>query len=211
MRHIILFGVALAVATPLAAGWWPKWNPSEVQLVVGETTTVQVHPMWSGTANYDENINWTFRSDASFVATASCLVTDTHVHDVRITAVGPGAASIRQEIPSGLDEVAWVRINVVCAPETPVRAAAPILHGSIGEPVAIEAVSEIAERTTFTWYLGREGDRSHPLDSIGPRRAFTPNAYGSQYLWVSAITRCSVSATEFRVDVVPPRRRAVSR
>jgi hypothetical protein len=211
MRHTILFGVAFAIAMPLAAGWWPKWNPSEVQLVVGETTTVQVHPMWSGIANYGENINWTFRSDAPFVATAFCLVTDTHVHDMRITAIAPGSASIRQETSNGLDEVAWVRINVVCAPEAPVRASAPMLRGSIGEPVAIEAVSEIAERTTFSWYLGREGDRSHPLDSIGQRIAFTPHAYGSQYLWVSAITRCSESTTEFRIDVAPPRRRAVSR
>lgn len=211
MRHVILFGLAVAVATPLAAGWWPKWNPSEVQLVVGETTTVQVHPMWSGIANYDENINWTFRSDIPSVATASCLVTDTRIHDVRITALTPGAASIRQETSNGLDAVAWVRINVVCAPEAPVRAAAPVVRGNVGQAVAIEVVSEIAERTRFTWYLGRKGDRSHPLDSIGPRMTFISNAYGSQYLWVSATTPCSVSSTEFRVDVASPRRRAVSR
>jgi hypothetical protein len=211
MRHTILFVVAFTIAMPLAAGWWPKWNQSEVQVVVGETATVQVHATWSGFANYHENINWTFRSDAPFVATAFVQVTDNNVHDVRITGAGPGASSIRQETPNGLDEGAWVRINVVCAPEAPVRAAAPMMHGSIGEPVAIEAVSEIAGRTTFTWYLGREGDRSHPLDSGGPRIAFTPNAYGSQYVWVSAVTRCSVSAKEFRVDVATPRRRAVSR
>ena len=97
VRRTIPFVIAFAVAMPLAAGWWPKWNPSEVQLVVGETSIVQVHPVWSGIANYDENINWTFRSDVPFVATAFCLVTDTHIHDVRITAVGPGAASIRQD------------------------------------------------------------------------------------------------------------------
>jgi hypothetical protein len=211
MRSVLLLLTAFAVAAPVSADWWPSWSPSDVQLAVGETTTVKVRAMWSGLVDYGGGIHWGFRSDNNQVATAFAQIDDQETHEVRIAAIGPGLASIRQEWKLGLGEVTWVRIVVVCGAEAPVRPAVADVRARIGEPVAIAVLSEIAERTVFHWYLGRVGDLSHPLSASGTEIAFTPTAYGTQYVWVSAITTCSTSSTQFSIDVPLLRRRAVQK
>jgi hypothetical protein len=178
-----------------------------VQLVAGQTITAQAHMQWSGLVGYNDPIHWSFRSDNDRVATASLLLEDHETHNVQIVAVGPGTAAIRSEEQNGFGP-AYVRIAVVCGAEPPVRAAAAVVQAHIGQAVAIAAASDIANRSQFTWYLGREGDRSHPLAATGPQIELTPTAYGTQYVWVSAMTPCSASSAEIRVDVAQPRHRA---
>jgi hypothetical protein len=204
------FVAIVLVAVPLSASWWPRWSAESIELVVGQTGVVQVQAHWSGLVDYGNGIHWTFRSDTPAVAGAWVRVEDEQVYDVPIIALSPGYAVIREQTTSGaLIDPSWVTIHVICGDEQPIRAAATELRGRIREPLALGVLSEIAARTQFTWYLGRKGDITHRLPDTGPRIAFTPSAYGTQYVWVSARTTCSESTAEFRIDV-PARVRAVS-
>src|SRR5258705_3584347 len=139
MHRVLLFVVG-------ATSWWPSWNPTSVQLVAGQTATVQVQAKWSGLVDYGNGVHWAFRSDNDHVGTASLYLQDDAVHDVRIVAVGPGTAAIRYESNAGLSEQAYVVINVVCGAEPPVQPAAAVLHARLGRPSTVAVVSEIANR-----------------------------------------------------------------
>lgn len=181
-----------------------------MQLVSGETATVRVVARWSGLVDYGNGVHWTFRSDNERVAIAFVRMENSQPQDVRITATGPGSAFIRYEQSNGaLSQEKYVTIKVVCGAEPPVYAAAPVVQARLNQTVALAAVSDIANRTLFTWYLGREGDRSHPLAATGPRIELTATRLGTQYVWVSAMTPCSATSAEIRLEVVPLRGRAV--
>src|SRR5258708_7519091 len=206
MRSSLLLALALAVASPLAANWLPVWTPADVHLVVGQTINVQVQVQFSGLLpNVNDPVNESFASDNDQVATAFVIVQDKQRHNVQITAMGPGTAAIRSVVPHGFGNWAWVHITVDCGVEQPIRPVSAVLNGSIGKPVTIAVVSNL-EQTVFAWYLGRNGDRSHPLDTSGSVIAFTPNAYGSHYVWGTATSACSASAAACRVDGPLPRR-----
>src|SRR5437763_3667384 len=135
MRKEILFVLAAMTAPPLAAGWWPAWNPDSVKLVAGQRTTVSVQARWSGLVDYNHGVyNWSFRTDNDSVAVAAVNVRDANPHDVEIVAVGPGHTAIRIEEQSGLGWP-YVQIEVVCAAEPAVRAAARVIHARPGESV----------------------------------------------------------------------------
>lgn len=203
---------ALTVAAPLSAGWWPVWTPGAVQLTVGEATSVHVVGKWSGLVDYGNGIHWRFRSDDVTVATAFAHMEDSSDHEVAIVAVGPGTASIREEYSTGqLGSVPWVRITSVCGVEPAAVAAVPVVRARVGERVTLSVVSPIASRTTFRWYAGVIGDDSHELDASGPELVVTPDAYGAQSYWVSAMTPCSASTVQFRVEVPRPKPRAGGR
>jgi|GEM_PF-1426131 len=209
MRAPSLALATLLLCAPLSASWWPAWSPSVVRMTVGETATVQVKAMWSGLVDYGNGVHWTFRSDSPNVATAHVRMDSSALQDVEIVAIGPGTASIRQEGPTGvLGGTNWVVINVVCGDEPPVRAAAPELRARLGDPVSLAIVSEIASRTTFTWYLGEIGDHSQPLYLAGPEVVYKPEHPGTTRVWVEAHTPCSTSAAQFTIEVPLPKRRA---
>lgn len=197
MRKTALFVLAAAIAAPLAAGdWWPDWTPRYMQLMVGEHRTARVLAKWSGLVDYGNGIHWSFASDNTYVALGSVDVEDARAHDVDIVAVAPGKAWI-----AGVGQ-RWVEIDVICgAPEPPVRAAAPVIRARAGEMLTLRALSDIAARSRFTWYLGRDGDTSHPLAATGTEIFFVPRTAGTQYLWVNATTPCTASTAEFRIDV----------
>src|SRR5207248_1938087 len=131
-------------------------------------------------------------------------------HAIQITAVGPGTAVIRSASTTGqFGPQEWVTIHVICGAEAPIRPAAPVVIARLGQRVTLVVVSDIANRAQFTWYRGREGDRSQPLAATGPQIELTATSYGTQYVWVAATTPCSASSAEFQTEVVPPRLRAV--
>lgn len=209
-RHLVVILAIATLATPALASWWPAWSTREVDLQVGETTIVQIKPTWSGLVDYGNGVHWTFRSDDERVALAYARLDDSKPYDMEITAVGPGIALIRQEYNGLLSDYGWVRILVTCAIEPPVRAAVPVLTTRPGVPVILAAETEIASRTSFVWYHGRQGDRSHRIEASGPVLRFVPETPGTKYVWVEAITPCSISTAEFRIETGLPRRRAVA-
>lgn len=179
-------------------------------MFVGDTTTVQVEAKWSGLVDYGNGIHWTFRSEHEGVASAYVEMSNSRKRDVEIRALAPGVTSIREQSPNGhLGSVEWVVIEVLCRAEDPIRAEAPARTATLGTPVALHVLTDYAERTAFAWFLGRAGDRTHPLLAGGPAIDFTPAAAGTQYVWVEAITGCSSSSAEFRIDVPLPKRRSV--
>lgn len=206
MRNTLSFVFLLAVASPLAASWY--WTPDDVHLVAGRSTTVTVRFVFTGLLPWPQPSETTFRSDDESVAIANVRIVDKATHEVEIRAVGPGAARIRTYDGGKFGDWAWVHIKVVCEQEAPVSPVFPVLRASIGVPVMIAVDSAWPDRTVFTWYCGRQGDRSQPIAASGPAITFTPDTYGTQYVWVSATTSCSESATEVRIDVPPARRRA---
>jgi len=200
-KATLLVIVATIAATPLAASWWPYWEPTFVALNVGERATIHLQAKWSGLVDYGNGIHFSFRTENVAVAVAAVSVNDESLHAVEIVAVGPGNTSISEALPN--DKFGWqyVKIRVLCTEEPAVRAATPVVLTRLGEAVTLKAVSDIAERTRFTWYLGHVGDTSHPLAATGPEVALVPRA-GVQYVWVAAVTTCSASSAEFRIETL---------
>jgi hypothetical protein len=210
MRKILFVTFALLMAPSLYASWWPSWSTRLVSMFVGDTATVQVEARWSGLVDYGNGVHWAFRSEHEGVASAYVEMSDARRRDVEIVALAPGRTSIREQYPNGhLGSVEWVVIEVLCRAEDPVRPEFPARAATIGKPVALHVITDHADRTAFAWYLGRAGDRTHPLLAGGASIDFIPTAAGTLYVWVEAITGCSTSNAEFRIDVEPARNRAV--
>ena len=88
-------------------------------------------------------------------------------------------------------------------------AAVPVQRADLGREVRLEVVTQYANRSTFRWYLGQIGDTTHPLGDSSSAVTYTPDSFGSQYVWAEAATTCFTSQVQFRVDVYQ-RRRSVS-
>ena len=197
--------VLLIFATPLSASWYPAWSTTDVQLSVGEKARLTVIPTWSGLVDYGGGVHWTFASDNAAVATANVRLDSTSPQPFDVVAVAPGTAHIRL---NG-DGWSYVTIRVTCAPESPAVAAEPVVHAQLGREIHLAVVTEYENRSTFRWYLGNIGDTSHPLGRSSSDAAYTPDSYGTQYIWAEVTTACFTSQVQFRVDVYP-RRRSVS-
>ncbi|MFP5247502.1 MAG: hypothetical protein ACLGH0_12480, partial [Thermoanaerobaculia bacterium] len=101
MRRILLTAVLLATASAAQASWWPAFSANYVQLVEGQTTTIEVRAMWSGLVDY----GWTpfqFTSDEPQVARVTGgLEKPTDVGDVKIEALRIGTAWVRLRTQTG--------------------------------------------------------------------------------------------------------------
>ena len=203
MRYAVLL---LMFTTPLAASWWPAWSETNIQMNVGDKVFVRVTPTWSGLVNYGNGVHWQFASDNPAVATGSVQLESTAPKDFTIVGIGPGVAQIRDHFAPYWP---YVTIRVACAPETPAVAAVPVMRADLGREVRLQVVTQYPTRSTFCWYLGQIGDTSHPLGDSSAEVTYTPDSFGSQYIWAEAATTCFTSQVQFRVDVYP-RRRSVS-
>jgi hypothetical protein len=201
MRYALVF---LIFATPLSASWWPGWSQTDVQMYVGDRVRIRVTPMWSGLVDYGGGVHWTFASDNPAVATGSVSLESTAPQDFDVVGVSPGFAHIRQN-GNGFS---YVTIRVACAPEYPAVAAQPVVHAELGREIHLTVVTEFENRATFRWYLGNIGDTSHPLGRSSADATYTPDSYGTKYIWAEVTTVCSTSHVQFRVDVYG-RQRAV--
>ncbi|PYQ31586.1 MAG: hypothetical protein DMF56_00290 [Acidobacteria bacterium] len=194
MRRLMLL---LFIALPLSAGW--VFNKSEVVVEVGRVDdTLRAFDGSFGMGNHGTNES--LHSADNHIAVAWQLQ-DGHFE---IYGISPGDTVIPRSTGGY-----YVKIHVVCGSELPVRAERPVIAGRAGEPVQLRVLSEIAQRTTFQWYAGHIGDTSQLLATGGAELTFTPLTSTKQYVWVSAITPCSLSTAEFEIDVPPVRSRAV--
>lgn len=211
-RRVLAFVPLLVLASPAWAFWRPHFVPDLVKVEVGKTETVMVHADWpSGISLY--SYHWKFVSEDPSIAVVEgereFLWPEkiSRGGEMRITGVRPG--QILGYVDGIPPEQSAMYIWVVCGAEDPIQAAAPEQIAATREPIALRALTPIANRTTFTWYLGRTGDTSRPISASGPEIAFVTNDIGTHYAWVLATTPCSSSSAEFRIDAHAPRRRAV--
>ncbi len=204
MRRSILTLALLLAATTASAAWYPRLDTGAVRLEVGETTTVGVHAVWTGIWIVPWN-PWYFESTNPSVARVTGEMLDARPGEMRITALKPGLADA---VIEGWTHFYRVEVTVVCGHEDSVAAARPIVTATTGVPIALRAVSNIADRQTFTWYHGRTGDMTFPVGQSGPEIVYVTNDPGLHHVWVMATSACSTSTTEFLIDAKAPRRRA---
>ena len=136
-------------------------------------------------------------------------MTDSKAREVEIRGVAPGSTDILyvrngQRIPNGL-----AVITVYCGDEPAVKPAEALVETKLGDEVTLQAMSSIADRSTFVWYAGELGDTSRAIPFGGTTLTFTPETSGVHHYWVMATTPCSASSTAFEVNVRPLKRRAV--
>jgi hypothetical protein len=204
-RALVLVALLALATSASAGGWTPVVEPESVRLEIGETRTVTIWGRWSGWMIVPWT-NWTFDTTDRNIATADGLMTSSQPHQVSITGVAPGKVYLKVSdfTPT------YATIDVACGVEDPIHAADPLVVATVGRPVTLKAITPIAHRTSFTWYLGRMSDQSSPLNASGSELSFTPIA-GTQYVWVVARTVCSFSLAEFRVEGRSARQRTVRR
>jgi hypothetical protein len=201
-------GLALVVLfiAPHVAGKIVRFSPEEITVHVGETIDTKVVALQSGFNTMPGSYDWQFTSADSRIATAEGrLRSPRETAFVRIHGIAEGRVAI---VYTSNHLPAPARIRVICGQEVPVAASTPTVTARVGQQVSLRVVSSAEERTLFEWFLGKTGDRSIPIPASGSECQFTPSAPGTQSIWVSAITACSISAAEFRVEVASPKRRS---
>lgn len=208
MRYAALVTLVLLMfAAPLSAAWYPRFSSTDLQMYVGQRERITVIAMFSGLVIYpgDTGPHWTFASDNPAVATGSVNVDGTAQQTFDVVAVSPGEAHIRQ------DGFSYVTIHVSC-PKSAVAAVAvnPVVHAEFGNDVHLTVVTEFDD-ARFRWYRGMIGDTSHPLGRSSWDAVYTPDAYGTQYIWVEVTTGCATSHLQFRVDVYGRQRQRAAR
>ena len=203
MKRLVLLAALLLSATTASAAWYPVAEPGYLRLKVGESGTIRVRAVWTGIWVLPWT-DWTFDTTNRHVATAEGRMTSSRPYDVTVTANHPGWADLTV---SGFNW-AYASIEVVCGDEDPVQAVHDSVLSTIGRPVTLEVITPIAPRTNFTWYRGRIGDASSPLEGSGPQIVFTPRS-ATEAVWVLATTPCSTSMAEFQVTSHASKRRAM--
>jgi hypothetical protein len=205
MRSLLI--MLLFATSASAGGWSVDATPKSLRVEVGSTATVRIYARWSGITVYYPWSAWRVFSTRPSVAAAEAHVPNpsTYVY-VTVVGIAPGKASLYVDGTAISGQ--YVDIDVVCGEEAPVVNATPVTAARPGVPVTLRVESRMAGRTTFTWYRGRTGDTSSPITAAGPWLELTPNASGTNYVWVMATTTCSSSTAEFVVEVPTPKRRS---
>ena len=202
-RRSILTLALLFAATNTSAAWYPSLETGALRLEVGQSRTVEVRAIWTGIWLVPWS-PWTFATTNPSVARVTGRMLDSRPGLMIITARAPGHADA---IIEELTRYYRVEVTVVCGQEDPIAAARPAITTTTGVPIALRAVSNIADRQTFTWYHGRIGDMTFPIGQSGPEIVYVTNDPGEHHVWVMATSACSTSTTEFVIDANPPRRR----
>lgn len=208
-RRALLVAVSALFLTsfPAFAYEEARLSPSRFTLNVGETGDVQVSVHHLSGLNYTM---WRFRFGLDSDGVVALDGTLDYQHPVwggtiHVTALAPGIALI---VSGGK---VYATVEVVCGSIEPLQAIAPRITAKRGEPVKLSVTTTTEAFRVLQWYSGRIGDTSHPLAASGVDLELTPADAGTHYAWVSAKSPCSSSAAEFRIDVLPSRRRAVGR
>ncbi|HXH39478.1 MAG TPA: hypothetical protein VNN08_12685 [Thermoanaerobaculia bacterium] len=209
IKRTLLLAAALLLVAGGAFAYIPIFPVSDVTVRSGEEIIVPVAAGWSGLDPTWTQYHFEFFSGDESVALVEGVLQSPDTHGtISITGVGPGDTSVRLG-PNSIWP--WLRIHVVCGPEPAVIAVNPAITAREGQAVSIQAITPVASRAVFLWYSGRIGDFSHPITDggAGPQLRLKTETAGTSYVWVLARTPCSESMAEFRIDVVPLRRRSV--
>lgn len=207
IRRALVLAASFVFATAASAAWYPSIDPTYVRVEVGQTKTATVRAIWTGIWVIPWT-PWVFVSSNPSVAQVAGRMDNSLPGTMYITGVKPGNALATID---GWTSFYSVDIDVVCGREDPIQAALPQQHTLINVPVALRALTPIANRTSFTWYHGHIGDLSHPINGSGFEIPYVTNDVGAHYAWVLATTPCSQSMAEFRIDAHAPKRRLVRR
>lgn len=184
-----------------------RLTPANLVLRVGEAGNVRVNVQHVSGLN---NTMWrfVFASDRRDIVTLGGRLDYQYPvwnGTIQVTALAPGTAQIvfRGKV--------YATVEVVCGSIEPVQAIAPVITAKRGQTVKLAVTTTTEIGRVLQWYAGRIGDTSHPLAASGADLELTPAEAGTHYVWASAKSPCSSSAAEFRIDVLPSRRRAVGR
>ncbi len=210
MKHAALLPAVLAAfLTTFSAFAYEeaRLTPDSLVLHVGEWADVRV------AVHHVSGLNMTmygfhFSSDRRDIAMLDGTLD--YVHPVRsgmihVMALAPGITEI---VAGGR---VYATVEVVCGFTEPVRAVAPVVTAKKGDTVKLAVTSPEDPLRVLRWYEGRVGDYSRPLPTEGTDLELTPTEAGTHYAWASAKSPCSSSSAEFRIEVLPSRRRAVGR
>lgn len=203
MRRSLLLLTLLFTAATASAAWYPSLETGALRLEVGQSRTVEVRAIWTGTWLVPWS-PWNFESTNPGVARVTGSMLDSRPGQMYITALKPGRADA---VLQGWTHFYRVEVTVVCGHEDAIAPATPLVTTTTATPVALRAVTDIADRFTFTWYHGRTGDTSFPIGQSGPEIVYVTNDPGEHHAWVMATSPCSTSTTEFTIDARAPRRR----
>jgi hypothetical protein len=205
MRRSVPALFLLLIASTASAAWYPALDGNIARIQVGETVTVRVRAIWTGLMIVPWT-PWIFESSNPSVIRVDGAMYSSTPGEMRITGISPGhgLALIRP-----MSSFYNVDVTVVCGQESAVQAAEVRQTVKTGEPVALRALTSIADRTTFTWYHGHIGDTSFPIGQSGPEVVYITDDPGLHSAWVLATTSCSSSMAEFQIDAVAPKRRGV--
>jgi hypothetical protein len=209
LKRTLVALVTLLVTTAAFAGKYPLFINDVVKVQVGQTVEAEVFAGHTGFADYPNVYSWIFSSvDHSVANVSGKLYSPNTRAKIRVTGLAPGFSWI---VTGSYPGARLARIIVSCGEQAPVVAANPEVSARLNEEVALTTASADLDRTTFTWYRGRLGDTSQPLDASGPAIQFAADSTGDHYVWVSAMSACSTSRAEFHVEVIQPRRRGAGR
>lgn len=209
-RRALSIVVLAFLLTPFSAFAYQeaRLNPTSLVLRVGEASDVEVGVRHLSGLNYTM---WRFVFCADRPEIVALDGTLDYKHPVwsgtiHVMALAPGTA----QIVAG--SRVYATVEVVCGLAEPLQAIAPVLTAKKGEPVKLSVTTTTEKIRVVQWYAGRTGDTSHPLTASSANSAdleITPTGTGTHYVWASAKSPCSSSAAEFRIEVLPSRRRAV--
>lgn len=201
MRPLLPALASLIVAFSASAA--VMFNPTQLQLTVGQNADVQVSFVSIGTTGGVLRFD---SCDPAIATVTGEVVIPQGTHGAsgsfHVIARRPGATS------ACLYGLMVVPITVTCGPVLPAEPAQPRLTTPVGTPVTLSVISPLLPDTTYTWYRGRAGDMTAPLSGDRADLVFTPVVSGANYVWVSVVTPCSTSHVEFLVQATA-RRRAV--
>ncbi|HEX9984227.1 MAG TPA: hypothetical protein VGF69_13250 [Thermoanaerobaculia bacterium] len=209
LKRTLVALATLLVASTAFAGKYPRFINEVIRVEVGQTVEAELFASHSGFSNYPTEFSWVFSSSDRQVANVDGrLASPSSRGTVKVTGLAPGQSYV---ITSSYPSSRLARIVVSCGDEKPVVAATPEVTVRVNEEAELTTAFADLDRTMFTWYRGRLGDRSQVLDELGPSMLFAADRPGDYYIWVAAESPCSTSRTEFHIEVIQPRRRGAGR
>ena len=197
------FAVAAIAALPLLASCSRVVpDPSHLELQSGQEATIAVHEEYSGSPYPGSPRAVTFTSSNPAVATVDgSIMGPPWASTILVHALLPGTAVV-------IGANATVEVYS-CDGDLPDVGE---LHRYVVAPVGTVAVLAVnattsTASTTYSWFLGESGDRSHPIPAPGGGRLWLPVEHATPYrIWVEVNERCGTKTVQFTIAPQPRRR-----
>jgi hypothetical protein len=132
---------------------------------------------------------------------------DTMCGEMRMTAVAPGLTILDVFLDGRTDPILNVDVAVEGCDAFPQVPALTVIRAQAGAPVTIVPAIVADASTSYAWYAGELGDRSH-LVGTASTLVFTAAEPRRYPLWVEVRNGCGSKAGVVIVDAALERRRA---